>query len=215
MPHEFYKLMLVTHRLNTPLPEYLNFIKKCLCSGVSSVQLREKSATAAFKLEFAQQLKQLLAPYQIPLIINDDVELAQAVNAEGLHLGQSDANPKRARDILGKARFIGLSIESETELELANHYDLDYVAASAVFPSEHKRNLKTIWGLDGLTSLCQKSHHPMIAIGGIDQHNAEQVIQTGAQGIAVIGALHQAKDPEKMATTLRRIADNRSSSHDR
>ena len=206
--------MLITHRLNTPLTQYLEFIKSCIANGVSSVQLREKGSTPEFKLDFAAQLKEILAPYNIPLIINDDVNCALAVDAEGVHLGQSDTAPEKARKLLGKNKFIGLSIESETELVQANQCDLDYVAASAVFPSEHKNNLKTIWGLEGLQHLAQKSKHPMIAIGGINSHNAAAVMQAGAQGLAVIGALHNAQNPGKMASYLRELTNNRGKLND-
>lgn len=210
MNSDFYKLMLVTHRQATPLPEYLSFIKQCVSSGVSSVQLREKNADPAFKLSFAKELKNILAPLDIPLIINDDVDLAIAVNADGVHLGQTDSSPQKARERLGARKFIGLSIESEEELIQANSYDLNYVAASAVFPSEHKHNLKTIWGIDGVQRLCSLTAHPIIGIGGINANNLPQLMQSGAHGAAIIGALHQANDPEQMAFTLRQIIDNRS-----
>ncbi|WP_298625001.1 thiamine phosphate synthase [uncultured Legionella sp.] len=207
MNTDFYKLILVTHRQNIPLSQYLNFIKECISSGVTSVQLREKNGDAAFKLEFAQHLKQILSPFNIPLLINDDTALAQQVNAEGVHLGQTDTAPTKARELLGAGKFIGLSIESEHDLVQANQSELSYVAASAVFPSQHKNNLKTIWGLDGLTKLCQKSNHPVVGIGGIDETNLSQILQAGARGVAVIGALHQAENPSKMALKLRQILD--------
>lgn len=210
MSTDFYKLILVTHRQNIPLSLYLNFIKECISSGVTSIQLREKNSDASFKLEFAQQLKQILSPFNIPLIINDDILLAQQVNAEGVHLGQSDTSPTLARTLLGTEKSIGLSIEAVHDLIKANQSELNYVAASAVFPSQHKNNLKTIWGLEGLTRLCQNSNHPVVGIGGIDEANLLQVIQAGAKGVAVIGALHQAENPAKMALKLRKILDNRS-----
>ncbi len=210
MSAEFYKLMLVTHRQDVPIPQYLNFIKQCISSGVTSVQLREKNTNESLKLEFALELKHLLGTYQIPLIINDDIHLALQVNAEGVHLGQSDACPLYARNQLGTQKFIGLSIESESDLTQANTSELTYVAASAVFPSQNKNNLKKIWGIEGLSRLCNQSSHPVIGIGGIDQDNLNKVLQSGAQGVAVIGALHQAKNPAAMALTLRKIIDHRS-----
>lgn len=210
MNTDFLRLMLVTHRQNVALPVYLNFIKDCISSGVTCIQLREKNNDASFKLEFAQHLKQILTPYNIPLIINDDINLAQLVDAEGVHLGQSDTSPQIARKLLGSEKYIGLSIESENDLTQANHLNVSYVAASAVFPSQHKNNLKTIWGLNGLMCLCKHSSHPVIGIGGINQDNLIQVIQAGARGVAVIGALHQATNPAKMALHLRKLIDNRS-----
>lgn len=208
MSTDFYKLMLVTHRQNTPLSQYLNFIEECISSGVTSIQLREKNGDASFKLEFAQRLQKILMPLNIPLIINDDINLAHQVDADGVHLGQSDSSPTIARNLLGKNKYIGVSIEAEDELLIANKSELSYVAASAVFPSEHKNNLKTIWDLDGLKRLCQKSTHPVIGIGGINETNLLQVIQAGAKGVAVIGALHQAEHPGAMALRLRKLIDD-------
>ena len=209
MNNDFYKLILVTHRQNASLTDYLQFIEKCITSGVTSVQLREKNGDEAFKKQFALQLKKLLTLYHVPLIINDDLNLALEVDAEGVHLGQSDASPQIARKKLGFSKYIGLSIEAEQELEQANDLALNYVAASAVFPSEHKNNLKTIWGIEGVSQLCKKSKHPLVGIGGITQYNLPQLMTAGAQGAAIIGALHQAENPVDMALTLRRIIDAR------
>lgn len=209
MNNEFYKLMLITHRLNTPLPSYLRFVKQCVTSGVTSVQLREKNASHDFLLKFAQELQSLLSPLNIPLIINDNLDLALQINADGVHLGQSDISPFIARQALGPDKFIGLSIETEQELMESNHFKLNYVAASAIFPSINKHNLKTIWGLEGLHKLTQCSKHPVIGIGGIDQHNLDDVITAGAQGVAVIGALHQAENPSEKALFMKKIIENR------
>lgn len=208
MIHDFYKLMLVTQRGNTSLTDYIDFIRQCASSGVSCVQLREKNAEPAFKLQFALQLKQTLTPFNIPLIINDDLDLALQVNACGVHLGQTDGAPQIAREKLGSKKIIGLSIESEAELQPANKLDLTYVAASAVFPTSNKNNLKTIWGTDGVHRLCKQTKHPLIGIGGITELNVAQVMQAGAQGVAVIGALHEASAPAAMAMTLRNIIDS-------
>lgn len=201
------KLMLITHRRETPLSEYLSFIKQCVTSGVTCVQLREKNATTEFLLEFAKELKSLLSPLKIPFIINDHIDIARYVEADGIHLGQSDLSPDIARQLLGPEKIIGLSIETENEMVLANQQPVNYVAASAVFPSHNKTNLKTLWGLEGLSELVQLSKHPVIGIGGIDQHNLDQVMQTGAKGVALIGALHDAANPSEKAWSMKTIID--------
>ena len=210
MTAEFYKFILVTHRQNQSLADYLQFIEICISSGVTSVQLREKNAKPCFLLAYARQLKALLDRYQIPLLINDNLELALEINAQGVHLGQTDLAPELARERLSHHKWIGLSIETEEDLRRANKVAVDYVAASAVFPTEHKANICTHWGLDGLHTLAQSSRHPVIAIGGINQQNIDEVMAAGAKGIAVIGALHQAKDPAAMALRLRELIDSRS-----
>ncbi len=203
-----YRLILITQRGDQPLSSYLNFIKDCAVSGISAVQLREKNYSSTALLEFAQQLKETLAPYHIPLLINDQVELAQHVSTEGVHLGQTDFSSKEAKKFLGLNKIVGLSIESEQELISANDQtELDYVAASAVFVSKNKTNLKTLWGLEGLKNVIKISRHPVVAIGGINLDNARKVMQCGAAGIAVIGAIHDAKKPALACEHLRKIID--------
>lgn len=174
--------------------DYYAFIIKAIQSGVSSIQLRAKSLSEPQLLKVALKLKTLLAPYNVPLIINDNLAVAAKADAEGLHLGQLDGSPKHARKVLGQNKIIGLSIESLDELQQANQLDcIDYVAASSVFNSISKSNIKTVWGLDGLSHICQISKHPVIAIGGITTKNAAAVLQHGATGLAVISAIHQSK----------------------
>jgi thiamine-phosphate pyrophosphorylase len=205
MPNDYLKLMLVTHRQSCPLPEYLAFIEQCVLGGVSSVQLREKNASRSFLTNFAHQLKSLLDKYAVPLIINDDVELAYDVEAHGVHLGQTDGCPFKARECLGENKIIGVSIESYECLQQSNEQPIDYAAASAVFATSNKNNLPTLWGLDGLQSLCTQAKHPLIAIGGINLNNAAAVMSAGACGVAVIGSLHQANNPKADAMALRAL----------
>jgi thiamine-phosphate pyrophosphorylase len=210
----FYQLMLVTHRQNSQVPEYLSWILHCVQSKkISVVQLREKNATPEDLLAFALQLKKILSPHNIPLIINDNLELALEIDADGIHLGQSDGSPDIARAALGPDKIIGLSIETTEELYKANEYELDYVAASSVFPSRHKQNVRTHWGIDGLKKLVAQSRHPVIGIGGITLDNLKEVMSTGAHGVAVIGALHDAVLPVETAYLMREIIRN--SIHDK
>ncbi len=204
----YQKLMLVTHRQKMPLSDYLKFIKACAQSGVTAVQLREKEAPLSFLLEFGERLKEILAPLNIPLIINDNVDLAQQLDAEGVHVGQSDGDPIYAREALGPDKIIGLSIEHRDNLMAANKLEGRlYVAASSVFPTQNKHNLKTIWGIEGLQNLVQISKHPVVAIGGVNDTNVQDILKTGAAGIAVIGIIHDSPHPEKITRKLRNIVD--------
>jgi len=184
---------------NTQYPfshAYLDFILQAVKGGVTSVQLRDKSASPSEIHCTALALKSCLAPFNVPLIINDHLDIARAVDADGVHLGQSDHSPIDARKLLGPNKIIGLSIETQQEFEIANSLTcLDYIAASAVFPSATKTNCKTIWGLDGLKMLTAQSKYPVIAIGGITLSNTKTTIEAGAAGIAVISAIHDAPDP--------------------
>ena len=203
----FYKLMLVTNRQNTPLADYLQFIKHCAHAGITAVQLREKNQTPAFLLMFAEALKAILDPLKIPLIINDSLELALNANAHGVHLGQSDGCPSIARQCLGHDKIIGISIDSIEDLTKANHLPIDYVGIGAIFTSPTKKNVTTTWGLKGLQQLSSQSKHPIIAIGGINVLNAKEVLLSGADGIAVISALHDTDNPIKVTENLRHIID--------
>jgi thiamine-phosphate pyrophosphorylase len=199
--------MLVTDRGQTSLPDYLDFIKTCAVSGVTSVQLREKNASFEFLFEFGAKLKEILTSLNIPLIINDFPELAFQLNAEGVHLGQTDGCPIEARAFLGKSKILGLSIETNEQLIQANPFPLSYVAASTVFPAKSKQNTKTLWGLEGLSNLVKQSKHPVVAIGGIDLTNVRAVLEAGASGIALVSAIHKAKDPSQATRSLRDIID--------
>jgi len=196
------RLCLVTHLQNESFHSYKNFILKAIEGGITSVQLREKTSDLKKLFILASQLKSILQPFNIPLIINDHVEFAKKIDADGVHLGQSDLSPDEARKILGPAKLIGLSVESFTELEIANQLtSINYIAASAVFPSKNKSNCKTIWGMDGLRKITEMSKHPVIAIGGINSSNIGTIIDNGAFGAAVISAIHD-HDPKKAAADL-------------
>ena len=145
-----------------------------------------------------------MADHRIPLVINDNLALCIALEAEGLHLGQQDTHPLTARDALSDSTWIGWSIETLNKLTLANELScLNYVAASAIFLSSTKLNCTTYWGLAGLQHVVQLSRHPVVAIGGINSHVAADVLQKGACGIDVISALHQADNHFEEAMILR------------
>ncbi|MFW9878534.1 MAG: thiamine phosphate synthase [Candidatus Thorarchaeota archaeon] len=133
------------------------------------------------------------------IIINDRVDVAYAISADGVHLGQSDLKVSEAREILGPKAIIGLSVESVEQAIEANREDIDYIAASPVFSTKTKTNCSMPWGLNGLKQLCIVSKHPVIAIGGIDKNNAKQVIECGAKGVAVISAIFDAICPKTAA----------------
>jgi thiamine-phosphate pyrophosphorylase len=196
------KLCLITHLQNQSFNSYKNFILKAIQGGITSVQLREKTSDLTKFRILALQLKSILQPSNTPLIINDQVDIAKEVDADGVHLGQSDLSPDVARKIVGPSKLIGLSVESFTELEMANQLtSINYIAASAVFPSKNKSNCKMVWGLDGLQQITKLSKHPVVAVGGINSSNIGSVIDNGAFGAAVIGAIH-GHNPKNAAAEL-------------
>lgn len=202
MKNNDYKLTLITHKNNTSLDEYLQFITICAQSGITALQLREKNLSFNALVALGRQLQVVLKPFNIPLIINDNIDLALELDADGVHLGQSDGSHSAARKRLGPHKIIGVSIDSLQNLESANELPIDYVGIGAIFPTQTKSNVTTIWGIAGLQQLAPLSKHPIIAIGGINESNASCVFQAGAHGIAVIGAIHQTNDP---ATTIKKL----------
>lgn len=185
------KLYLITNQANQSVHSYIEIIKEAIRGGVTMVQLRDKSRNIDQIQEIAIELKRILAPLKIPLIINDHVELAKQVDADGVHLGRGDMVISDARNSLGVNKIIGVSIENMTDLAAMNKLSGNYyVAASAVFKSSTKLNCNKIWGLDGLKQLVRNSIHPVVAIGNINQNNIQDVIKAGAVGVAVTSAIH-------------------------
>lgn len=201
--------MLVTNKGEASLKQYLDFIKICASSGITSLQLREKKAPYKDLLELGKRLKEILTPHNIPLIINDNIQLAIELNADGVHLGQSDGDHAMARKILGKDKIIGVSVNSFAEMQIANRLAIDYVGVGAIFPTTSKSDIATIWGINGLKQLSEIAEHPMIAIGGINETNASSVIAAGASGIAVINAIHNADNPELTIKNFLRIMESK------
>lgn len=195
--------MLITNRINTPVNKYLKFIETCAKSGISYLQLREKSASHDFLINFGKDIQSILKPLSIPLIINDNLNLALELDAEGIHLGQGDTDPFLTRKLLGKQKIIGLSIETLSQLEIANQLNcIDYVAASSVYATKTKKDIQTIWGTDKLKYFCALSKYPVIGIGGIDITNIKDVMQAKVSGVAIISAIHEALNPKEYITEL-------------
>lgn len=211
------KLCLVTHIQNIPLLQYQRFLQTVIRGGVSMVQLREKAENEAELSEIrykARILQPVLKALKIPFIINDFVELAAELDADGVHLGSQDMEVKTARKILGPNKIIGLSIESMDELYLANaQKDINYVTASALFPSKTKKDCKKIWGIADLAKLVSESVHPITAIGGINRENIKNVCETNVHGVAVTGAIQNALDPYQAAKALNHALSTASCHH--
>lgn len=195
MEKDFFRLTFVTNKGRFPLQNYLDLVRECVKAGITSVQLREKELSDDELFFFGKTLKELLDSTQIPLIVNDRPDLCLQLNASGVHLGQKDGNPLKARQILGPDKIVGLSVNTLTQVVHANSLPLNYVGLGAIFPTKNKPNVETVWGLEGLRNAFKLASHPIIAIGGINENNARSVINSGAQGVAAIGFFHDAVDP--------------------
>jgi thiamine-phosphate pyrophosphorylase len=205
-------LYLVTDRALCGERGIETIVKRAVQGGVACVQIREKDLSTRAFVEEAARLKALLAATQVPLIINDRVDVALAVGAQGVHLGQDDLPCEVARRLLGPNAIIGLSVETWEDVERAESQPVDYLGVSPIFATPTKTDTKGAWGLDGLAMIKAFSRHPLVAIGGLNPSNIAQAVRAGADGIAVVSALCCAQDPEKVAAELNALM--RSESHD-
>jgi thiamine-phosphate pyrophosphorylase len=185
--------------------ELKDVILQALQGGAVCVQLREKEASTRFFVEEAKAIKSIMAPFKAPLIINDRIDVALAVGADGVHLGQEDMPYGEARRLLGKSAIIGLSVETWEDVEKAQFLDVNYLGVSPVFATPTKTDTKGSWGLEGLARIRTYSHHPLVAIGGLNASNAADVVKAGAGCIAVVSAVCSAPDPLKAARELHHI----------
>jgi len=170
--------------------------------GASYVQIREKNLTTREFIEEARIIKKILAPFAVPLIINDRIDVALAVGAEGVHVGQDDMPYEAARALMGHDAIVGLSVETWEDVEEAEKLDCDYLGVSPVFETPTKTDTKEAWGLEGLTRIRAYSRHRLVAIGGINATNAGEVVRAGADCIAVVSAICAAPDPRKASRQL-------------
>lgn len=200
-----WRLYLVTDRglaLGRPLEE---IVRLAVAGGVTAVQLREKAASTSEFVELARRVKDALAPHGVPLIINDRVDVALAVDADGVHVGQQDMPVAEVRRLIGPDRLLGLSVETVAQAQAAEAWDIDYLGVSPIFPTPTKTDTCAAWGLDGLRMLRGLTRRPLVAIGGLNVSNAAEVVAAGADGLAVVSALCSATDPRAAAQALRRI----------
>ncbi len=201
-----YTLYLVTDD-QQDLSTLCRVVKQAIAGGVSLVQVREKQGDVRTFIERAAAVKAVLSGSGVPLIINDRVDVALAVDADGVHLGQSDMPATLARQLLGPDKLIGLSVENEQQFEQAQSLPVDYLGLSAIFATPTKTNTVKHWGLDGLNWAMARSRLPIVAIGGLNTSNIGAVAQTGVQGIALVSAISHAPDPQQAARDLRLLIE--------
>lgn len=177
-------------------------VEQALKGGVTLVQLREKGLGAEQFLQEARQIQQLCRRFGVPLIINDSIEVALAVDADGVHLGQDDANAAQARQLLGKDKIIGVSAHNVQEALQAVQDGADYLGSGAVFGSGTKTNVSTL-PMQILREICNAVPIPVVAIGGITEQNLQQLSGSGIAGAAVVSAIFAQENIEEAAIRLR------------
>jgi thiamine-phosphate pyrophosphorylase len=197
-----YSLYLVTDRRLARGRSTLDIVRAAVAGGVTCVQLREKTCPTREFIDEALCLKEFLAARGIPLIINDRLDVALAVGAQGVHLGQNDMPLAAARRIAGEALFIGISVESVGDALAAETGGADYLGVSPIFATPTKTDTAPAIGLAGLAAIRRAVDLPLVGIGGLNPQNAAEVIRHGADGVAVVSAIVSADRPEQAAREL-------------
>jgi thiamine-phosphate pyrophosphorylase len=182
-------------------------VRLAVAGGVTLVQLRDKKCTTRRYVEQARTLHEMLAPVGVPLVVNDRVDVALAVGAEGAHIGQSDMPPEAVRRLMGPDALIGLSTGTEAQALEADGALVDYVGVGPIFATPTKADTSPPWGLERLRRLRPRTRGVVVAIGGLNVANAGDVIRAGADGIAVVSAICSADDPRRAAADLRRAVE--------
>jgi thiamine-phosphate pyrophosphorylase len=167
--------------------------------GATMVQLREKDATTRAFVDEARALKAALAPFGVPLAINDRLDVALAVDADGLHVGQEDMPVETARRLMGPGKFIGLSITALDQVLRPDAAAADYLGVGPIYAQRTKEDAAAPLGVDGLRRLRGLTGKPVVAIGGLTPDNSAPVLAAGADGLAVVSAIVAAADPEAVA----------------
>jgi thiamine-phosphate pyrophosphorylase len=202
-----YSLYLVTDRSLSKGRSTAEIVAAAVAGGVSCIQLREKSCGTREFLNEALALQPLLKSRNIPLIINDRLDIALAIEADGVHLGQSDMPIGMARKIAGDSLIIGISAESVDDALRAEQEGADYIGISPVFSTPTKTDIAPPLGLEGVQQIRALVDIPLVGIGGINSDNAESVLAAGADGIAVVSAIVSAADPAGAAKKLKTLID--------
>ncbi|MGE0931005.1 thiamine phosphate synthase [Peijinzhouia sedimentorum] len=198
-----YKLYLVISQADCKGQNFLTIAEQAILGGVDVIQLREKNDLTETYIRKAFQLKEITTKYQIPLIINDNIEVAKKVDAIGIHVGTKDITPTEIRNQWSETKYIGYSIEYLEQLGNEQVVLSDYLGISPVFKTPTKTDTITEWGLDGIRTMRNLTDKPLVAIGNIRLNNLKSVIKAGADCIAVVSAICSATNPQKAAYELK------------
>ena len=195
MNREALKLYLVTNRYQDSLESFLEKVETACRSGVTIIQLREKNLTTNQYYQLAKQVKEITDAYQVPLIIDDRLDVCLAVDAAGLHIGDDELPVSVARKVLGPEKILGVRAKTVERALEAETSGADYLGTGAIFPTTTKENAP-ITLISTLKTICQTVAIPVVAIGGLTSENIDQLAATGIAGVAVVRDLMQAEDIE-------------------
>ena len=200
-----YSLYLVTDRGLARGRSTLDIVKAAVSGGVTCIQLREKDCSTLEFIEQARAIKNFLEEREVPLIINDRLDVALAVGADGVHLGQKDMPLEMSRKIAGSSMLIGISAESVQDAIEAENGGADYLGVSPIYATPTKTDTAPPLGLEGLREIRKRVEIPLVGIGGLNQETSADVIRNGADGVAVVSAIVAADDPESASRELIQI----------
>ena len=195
MNREALRLYLVTNRYQDSVERFLEKVETACRSGVTIVQLREKNLTTNQYYQLAKQVKEITDAYQVPLIIDDRLDVCLAVDAAGLHIGDDELPVSVARQVLGSEKILGVTAKTVKRALEAEEGGANYLGTGAIFPTTTKENAP-ITLISTLKTICQKVAIPVVAIGGLTSENIDQLIGTGIAGVAVVRDLMLAEDIE-------------------
>ena len=199
-----YSVYLVTDRRNKTDEEFLNIIEEAIKDGTTVVQLREKTASTKEFYELALKVKEITSRYDVPLLINDRVDIALAVDSEGVHIGQDDMPADIAREIIGEDKILGVSASTVEEAKKAEKDSADYIGSGAVFPTATKDDADSV-SKEELKEIVDSIDIPVVAIGGITVENASSLKDSGIAGFSVVSAIMSAEDPKEASKKLKEI----------
>jgi len=207
MNRKVLRLYLVTNRYQDSLENFLKKVETACRSGVTIIQLREKNLTTNQYYQLAKQVKEITDAYQVPLIIDDRLDICLAVDAAGLHIGDDELPVSVARQVLGPEKILGVTAKTVKRALEAETSGADYLGTGAIFPTITKENAP-ITLISTLKTICQTVAIPVVAIGGLTSENIDQLAETGIAGVAVVRDLMQAEDIEaKTQAFLTKIDD--------
>lgn len=189
------RLYLVTNRYQDSLENFLEKVETACRSGVTMIQLREKNLTTNQYYQLAKQVKEITDAYQVPLIIDDRLDICLAVDAAGLHIGDDELPVSVARQVLGPEKILGVTAKTVKRALEAETSGADYLGTGAIFPTTTKENAP-ITLISTLKTICQTVAIPVVAIGGLTSENIDKLTGTGIAGVAVVRDLMQAEDIE-------------------
>lgn len=181
--------------------KFLNIIEESLKGGVSVVQLREKKAETLNFYNLALKVKEITQKYNVPLIINDRIDIALAIDADGVHVGQSDMPAKTARSMIGEDKILGVSAANIKEAKKAQRDSADYIGVGAVYPTNTKDDATSVPKKE-LKEIVKSVDIPVVAIGGITQENAHELNDCEIDGLSVVSAIMEAKNPKIASKNL-------------